>query len=186
MPEGWLIYIPAARSPHKDDAPRAADAHRLEMVGLAIRDLPRAAVWTDEIDRATAGRPSYSVLTAERAHGLRPEARLRLLIGADQAQVFHRWKDERRLIELAPPIVMLRRPSEKPGELIASLRETGLWSEPEIDRWMGWIAEVPTMGISATEARDLVGRVDAGDPRLAELLDPRVLEYIVEHGLYAH
>ena len=142
--KGELIYMPAARSPHKSTGPVASDADRIAMLRLALEGESRASVWTDEIDRtrwhdaeapifgptnATGGAdrgerattparpPSYTIETVERLlesverhaetrGGARPV--VRLLIGADQAAAFHRWKDARRLMERAEPVVRSR------------------------------------------------------------------------------
>jgi len=183
-PKSWLVYVPAARSPHKQEGPLAPDADRVAMLRIALRDAHRACIWTDELDRADRGEPSYSLTTVERAHAARPSARLRVLIGADQAAAFHRWRDPRRIIEIAEPVVMLRKPSESADALMEDLERTGAWSRDDLDAWRARIAEVPVMGVSATEARDLLNSVRADDPRLADLLDQRVLDYIREHGLY--
>jgi nicotinate-nucleotide adenylyltransferase len=115
----WLLAVPAARSPHKSAGPIASDAHRAAMLRLAFADVPRAAVWTDELDRAAAARAaakpdaSFAIDTLRRArawldaHG-GSAVTLRLLIGADQALALHRWREPAALIALAPPLIMLR------------------------------------------------------------------------------
>ncbi len=67
-----ILFIPAARSPHKSATPSASDPQRIAMLRLAInadRRLSFADVWTDELDRAAAtpGTPSYTVDTLRRA-----------------------------------------------------------------------------------------------------------------------
>ncbi|HZW06641.1 MAG TPA: adenylyltransferase/cytidyltransferase family protein, partial [Phycisphaerales bacterium] len=62
----WVLYVPAARSPHKGSGPSATDAQRVEMLSLAVSHLPRFAVWSDELDRSIPGHPSYTVETLRR------------------------------------------------------------------------------------------------------------------------
>lgn len=180
-PGAWLLYVPAARSPHKADAP-TADAHRVAMLHGALAGVDRAAVWTDELDRAG---PSYTIDTLTRLHDARPAARTRLLIGADQAIAFHRWKDARRILTLATPLVMPREPLGDRAALMRALRETGAWSEEELSRWEGWVAPTPLADVSATRLREALRQTPRDREGLLAMLDPRVLGYIEAQGLYA-
>lgn len=187
MPHAWLVLVPAARSPHKVDAPEASDADRIRMLELAFSGAERTAIWTDELDRAAEdpAAPSYAIETIRRLASLRPSATLRLLIGADQALAFCRWKEHRQLAELAEPLVMLRAPAESPEVLIARLAQTGAWSPAELDDWRGRIAPVPVRAGSATEARGLLASLRARNKKdLAALLHPEVLEVILARDLY--
>jgi nicotinate-nucleotide adenylyltransferase len=206
----WLAYVPAARSPLKQNSPVASDADRTAMLRLAIADMPRSLAWTDEIERAGLGRgpggivsPSYTVETLRRArawldsHGSAGAA-LRLLIGADQAAQFHHWKGPRDIIALAEPVVMLRaampapgRPSPDRRDDLAAFRESmhraGAWSPQELSRWENRVIVVGTDEASSTEVRSLLADPRANPDcraRLAQLLDPRVLAYIDQHALY--
>lgn len=189
-PAAWLVFIPAARSPHKDAGPNASNADRLDMLDAAIASLPRAVTWTDELDRATAGQPSYMAQTLERAHAVAPSTRLRLLIGADQAIAFHRWHEPRRIIELAEPIVLMREPAETEAELHKALRAAAFWSDDELASWRERISAVDVIDASATEARGLlasntaIADTNESTSRLREVLDDRVLGIILERGLY--
>lgn len=145
--DAWIVFVPAARSPHKTTAARASDEDRVAMLRRAAEGIARAVVWTDEIDRArwSASRgveaPSYTVDTVDRAREVLPAApriELRLLIGADQAAAFHRWRSPRRIIALAPPVVMSRTLAGSPalaGDSRATAPEGpvggGLWGEPD-------------------------------------------------------
>ena len=179
-PGAWLVYVPAARSPFKGNA-WASDMQRVEMVRLCVRDLARAAVWTDEIDRAEAGEASYWVETVRRARGLMGTgAELRFLIGADQAVEFHRWREFREILIEAEPLVVLRPPLGDVAAFVDALHARGVWNEVEISQWTARIVEVPVIETSATQVRERLSRgewpVDA--------LDARVLAYIREHQLY--
>jgi nicotinate (nicotinamide) nucleotide adenylyltransferase len=200
MPErGWLLYVPAARNPLK---PRRvmADHHRLEMLKRAL-DVPGPrSIWTDELDRAAwlrqrgERRPSYMVETIQRLRralatmGL-SGVELRLLIGADQAAEFHRWKDARRLFELARPAVMPREPIETVSSLFMALKGTGAWSGRELARWCECMAPVYPMEASSTALRAALARAPAYPEKWERYEDlsgitTAVARYIVEHGLY--
>jgi nicotinate-nucleotide adenylyltransferase len=103
-----LLYVPAALNPLKVDSPPTDSSHRLEMLRRAVVDVPNAEICTIELERKG---PSYTVDTLEELRRrLGEDVEMRLLIGGDQALEFHRWKDWKRIIELAEPVVMLRPP----------------------------------------------------------------------------
>lgn len=183
LPRAWLVFVPAARSPLKGES-KTSDHHRVAMLRLAVEGIPRSAVWTDEVDRAQADptQPSFSIDTLERAREIAPHARLKLLMGADQAVQFHRWRRYREVLALAPPMVVLRPPFSTEEELLGALLTTGAWTAREIEVWRTWIAWRELVQISSTHVRE---RIQAGDmASVRHALDPRVEQYIVHHGLY--
>jgi nicotinate-nucleotide adenylyltransferase len=184
--DGWLLYIPAWHSPLKAEPPIAPGADRAEMLRLALAETERAAVWTDELDRgAVADSPSYTVRTLRRAReALGPTPEMRLLIGADQAADFHRWRDPREIIRLAEPVVMLRAPADSPEALVDRLRASGAWSDPELESWRRRIVPVPIDPASATEARALLRNRRNDRAALLRQLHPDVLRHILARGLY--
>lgn len=184
-PDAWLLFVPAERSPHKPSGPIASDPDRVAMLQTATRVVERCGVWTDEIDRARAGEPSYSVETLERAkRTLGHASRLWLLIGADQAAAFHRWREYRRILDLAEPIVLLRPPLASAEDLRRTLRESEAWSEREVERWTQRIAPAPVMEDAATRARALLLQGSGDREDLESLVDPAVLEVIERRGIY--
>lgn len=181
-PGSFLLYVPAARSPHKPGAPGAPDADRLEMLRLTIAGLRDAAIWTDEIDR---GGPSYMIDTLLRLRGVVPrETRPRLLIGSDQAAAFHAWRSPREILSLAPALVMPRPPLTTREQLDAELERAAFWSREERGVWRAAFVDCPIDGVTATRVRELLGRVPRDEGALKELLAPGVLGYIRGRGLY--
>jgi nicotinate-nucleotide adenylyltransferase len=170
-----LLYVPAALNPLKRDSPPTAAEHRLAMLRLAIADVPDAEVATLELEREG---PSYTVDTLEELRDrFGEQAELRLLIGADQAVEFHRWKDWRRIIELATPVVMLRPPWDRDRfrQELEQHYEGGI-----VERWLAWTIDVPAIDISSSGIRH---RIESGED-LTDLLHEDVAEYIHQHGLY--
>lgn len=185
MTDACLLFVPAARSPFKADRPRASDEDRVAMLRLAIREVPHAAVWTDEIDRAArTNAPSYTIDSLDRLRAAAEHsAEIRLLIGADQAASFHKWREPRRIMQLAPPLVLLR--GSDADSLAAMLRASGFWTQPELDRWAACVVPTPLSPINSTRLRELLASSDpASEPELLAGLDPAVLGYIRAHGLY--
>ena len=172
----WLVYVPAARSPHKQSGPVATAAQRVRMLELAVEGRPRACIWTDEIDRAVSGEPSYWINTVRRARALLGDRWLRFLIGADQAAQFHRWRDAREILRIARPAVIGRAEVDSAPDLRRAMAEAGFWSEPELDAWAGWFIDVGVRRASSTDARG-----GGAESRLA----PPVAAYVAQEGLYS-
>jgi nicotinate-nucleotide adenylyltransferase len=139
--DAWVLYVPAARSPHKSRGPFASDEHRLEMLKLALDTPGPRSIWTDEIDRARwerehgrAGGPSYMIDTLRRLKRVLPRENitLRLLIGSDQVAEFHRWKEPRKVIALAEPLVLVRSSGQRKsgGRGARAWRPTSRWTRP--------------------------------------------------------
>lgn len=182
----WLLYVPAGRSPHKRENPVATDEQRIAMLRAALDGIERVSISTVECEGDIEGGahrpPSYTVDTLGRLSGLTDGSQLRLLIGADQAVSFHRWREPKRIIELAEPLVMLRAPLDDRATLLGELRER--WTAPEAKAWAARIVEVPTIDVSATRVRALLRDGALDDPALEHALAPPVLDFIRTHHLY--
>lgn len=180
----WVVYVPAGRSPFKSGAPTAGDEHRVTMLERGLAGSRHASVSPIELRAERADSPSYTVQTLGAfRHRLPAQTRMRLLIGSDQAESFHKWKEARRVIELAEPVVLLRDPHQGPDDLIT--RMAPHWEEEELTRWRDRIIDAPRIEVSATRIRHLLARRDAQAWRELEgLLPEPVIEYIREQGLY--
>ncbi len=194
--DAWILYVPAARSPHKRRGPFASDEHRLAMLSFAL-DVPGPrSIWTDEIDRARwqrehgqGGAPSYMVDTLQRLRRVLPRGiELRLLIGSDQVAGFHTWKDARKVIALAEPLVLVREPVTTASAVVSAL-EADFWTRAERRAWCTRLAPNFPMDPSSTAARDKI----PGAPKDPEKWEARdglntiitpVARYIIEHNLY--
>ncbi|MEZ6191159.1 MAG: nicotinate (nicotinamide) nucleotide adenylyltransferase [Phycisphaerales bacterium] len=170
-----VAYIPAAKAPHKLDKLQTDPKHRLAMLRLALGNEKHAVILTDEIDRAAGGEPSYTVdtLTVLRER-LGDDVKLRLLIGADQVRIFDQWRDPKRIIELAEPLVMVRPPDDR-ASLLASLPD-----DQAREAWASRLVDVPAVDVSSTQIRERVAR---GEP-ITGMVDDAVERYIYQHGLY--
>lgn len=179
----WLLVIPAGRSPFKSSSPVARDAQRVRMLELAFADDERSSVSTIEFGNESGDRPpSFTVDTLRRLRESLPGVSMRLLIGADQALSFHKWREFEAIMSLAEPAVMPRPgDAEDPTRFEQEMRSH--WSGGDAARWRERLLDLPTLDVSATAVRDaLSGRGDPGV--LDRALDPRVLAYIREHGVY--
>ncbi len=185
FPDAALVFIPAAASPFKAGHAQTPPQHRARMLGLAVDHLRRSgvldlAVWTDEIDR---GEPSFTIDTLRRANLVAPAASLRLVIGADQAAAFHRWRESCEILRLAQPLVLLRPPVGTVDELAAALRATGAWTPDQIQAWCDRSARTRLVDVSSTRIRDLI-RTQGIDAVPGDWIDADVRAFIDQHGLY--
>ena len=195
---GWLLFVPASRSPHKSST-TAPDDHRLAMLRLAI-DIPgQRSIWTDELDRAAWARsrgnkpaPSYTIDTLRRLRSIVPaRVKLRLLIGSDQAISFHKWKDPREIIRLAEPLVAMRAPVESVLKLWNSLNTARFWSHEERLAWLARLAPSVEAPLSSTAIRAAIPGAPATWRAWArheplELVHAGVARHIIRYNLYGH
>jgi nicotinate-nucleotide adenylyltransferase len=161
----WLVVTPL--NPFKQHQPISPDAHRLAMVRLAVQ----AHGGLDACDLELGlPRPNYTVDTLRAMRERWPEHRFSLIIGSDNLQAFHRWKEPEEILAHHPVLVYPR-----PGsELHSSLSPFA--SHPRVRL----VADAPVMDISSTKLRELVS---SGAP-IDDLVDPAVADYVRAKGLY--
>ncbi len=177
-PHSWLIYVPAARSPLKTDSPAASDAARLDMLRLMLATEPRCSLWADELERTPRGEASYTIDTVRRLGARFPGRPLRLLIGADQAVAFHRWKEAAALLDLSPPLIACRdEAAATRAGLVATLRATSAWTSVQLELFESGCFTCPLIDASSTRIRAAILDSEA-------MLHPTVMAYIRERGLY--
>ncbi len=94
-----LLFIPAARSPHKPGQTPSAGDLRAEMIRAAIEGEPRFCL--DELELARSA-PSYTVETIEALRQREPESEFVFLIGEDnvvQLPTWHRFAELSRMVQ---------------------------------------------------------------------------------------
>jgi nicotinate-nucleotide adenylyltransferase len=169
-----VLFVPAARPPHKEQRALTPFAQRVEMLSLAVAG--HAAFKIDELEKDRAG-PSYTVHTLEAIHERHPDAELLLLIGSDTLHDLPQWYEPIRILQLA-------------GLLIAARPDWQVLSPPDIRAALRLSAEVPLrtqvvrMPLIDISSRDLRRR--AGQNVSLRYLVPRAVEaYIQDKRLYA-
>lgn len=150
-----VYFVPARRSPLKQDGPVASAEDRLAMLAAAIAEEPRFRVSPVELDRKG---PSFTVDTLE---ALRGEGALFLILGSDAYADFERWREPGRIRDLAT-IVLAARPGA-----------------PNAPRGVRML-DSPLMDISSRELRARAARGRS----LRYLVPEAALRYIEEHRLY--
>lgn len=166
-----VLFVPAARPPHKPDGPQASAADRLAMVRLAVADNPGFAC--SDIEFLRAG-PSYTVDTLRALAAELPGRELFYLLGSDSLPEIPTWHEPEALCRLATFAVLLR-----PGWPRAQL-EAWLSLQPDPLRPRAVIVEVPGLDVAS---RDIRRRLRAGQPA-RYLLPESVRRFVQERGLY--
>ncbi|HEX2838745.1 MAG TPA: nicotinate-nicotinamide nucleotide adenylyltransferase [Phycisphaerales bacterium] len=188
------LYVPAARSPLKQAGPTAGDAARVRMLRAALRGVSNAAIWSDEVDRAKwqrrhgVDRPSYSIDTVKRLRSLLPKGTcIHLVIGADQAAAFHRWRSARALVRLAQPLVLPREGIRTPADLRREVAASAgpFWSVRELDAWSRRLLDAPVIRESSTRLRRALAGSPAQRARALRSLPLAVARIVDERNLYA-
>jgi len=166
-----VLLCPAHLSPTKQDRPATAESfHRLEMVKLAIDDIPWAEVTEIEIERPP---PSYTVETLDLI--IKREAKhaqFFLIMAEDSAYQIEKWKDPEKLLQLAPPLIGTRH-----GFDASRLEKLSPSIKSKLKE--GWI-QISAMDISSTRLRE---RLKNGQ-FCGHLIPAKVLDYIYDNRLY--
>lgn len=161
-----VLFVPAARPPHKLAQPTAPFGRRAEMLSLAVAGHPAFRV--DELEKDRPG-PSYTADTLADLHARHSGAEFFLILGSDCLPDLAGWHQPERIFEMATLLVAAR-----PGWEIASPSPTR-GAAPRIEK-----IDSPLIDISS---RDLRRRIAAG--RTIRYLVPRAVEaYIAAHRLY--
>jgi nicotinate-nucleotide adenylyltransferase len=170
-----LIFVPARRSPHKDDLPLLGH-HRLAMIRKAIKGIPGFSVTDYELNRS---EPSYTLETVRFfAKQYENQAVLHWLVGADQLTDLGKWYRINELLQECRISVMVRAGYPQPD---FSCFE-GLFSSNCIEQLKKDVIQTPRIDLSSTEIR----RQLSGGTINPDALPPAVLEYITEHCLYGY
>lgn len=166
-----VLFIPAARPPHKEGESVLAPAHRLQMVKLAIAGNPAFEISTLEQERQGL---SYTIDTVEYFRHRFPDSQLFFIMGMDSLLLFDTWRDYQRLAGLCRFIVVTRPGyAMEPGHPKMNNLPPLLWENL-------FMLEIPGLDISSSDIRQ---RVRLQHP-IKYMLPAAVEGYILEHGLY--
>ena len=167
-----VLFVPAARPPHKASQRVSPAPDRLAMVRAATADNEAFAVSTVELER---DGPSYTVDTLrELAAAEPPGSRLALILSAEAFADVPTWRDPAGILALATLVVVPRDgyPDADPAALTAAI--------PGVTAPQVVVLDGPRMQLSASElrARARTGR------SLRYLVPDAVAAYIGDHALY--
>ena len=154
--DGEVIFVPARISVWKEVSASIND--KMNMLRLAIKDKKNLSI--DEFELNSEKDVNYSIDTVLYFKEKYPNDNLFFLIGVDQANAFHRWKEADKIAELLQIVYYTR-----PGYVEDS---------ENIKRFHMQKIEGLGIEVSSTDIRKL---------KSFELPDD-ILFYIVEHNLY--
>lgn len=160
-----VVFVPAARPPHKGDVCVTPVEDRLEMVRLAIEGNPRLTLSDIEARRET---PSYTIDTIREVRaGLDADEEIYFIIGADSLVEFFTWKEPEELLDSCM-FVVVPRPGVSMGDADPRIREKVI------------VLDAPELSVAS---RDIRERVRHG--RTIRYLVPAEVEsYIDRKNLY--
>ena len=159
-----LVFVPAAQAPLKPGSVQASAEERLAMLRAAVAGDVRFEISDYEVRK---GGVSYTIDTVRHLRVQFPGDELGWVIGADQLDRLHLWREIGELVRLVEFIV-LARPGWDAGE------------RPAIPGLRLRVCEGHRIELSSTEVRD---RVRAGLP-VDAMIPHKTVEYIRETGLY--
>lgn len=157
-----IIFIPAYISPHKQHEKASSAEHRLNMLRLALDDIPFFECSDYEIKQHSI---SYTVDTLREFK--KKYNHIDLIIGYDNIFKFHTWKEPDEILKLAD-VVVLKRKSSHPPDFI--------------DKYVQSAIFVQTRGIEIS-ATDIRHRVHNNLP-IHYLVPKEVEDYIIKNKLY--
>lgn len=169
-----IVFIPAARPPHKPEMPVMPFFHRANMVKLAIEG--KYCFEMSEIEEKRLPLPSYTYDTAKWFSSNYPNDSFCLIIGEDSLAQIHTWHKAKELIELCEIITYPR-----PKENISLEKLKRYWPSETAEKLFRTILPLlPKYDIAATEIRKSIKRKE----ELKFLVPVSVYDYIKKHGLY--
>lgn len=153
---GEVLFVPAPISVWKTDSVPSQD--KINMLEIAIKNYPFLKIDTFEIDSGKT--VNYSIDTVRYFKNKFPEDELYFLIGTDQVNKFHLWKEAEEISKMVKLIYFDRPDVQIENENIQKFN----------------ISKIKGEGIVAASS-EITKLLSGG-------LDPEVLLYIIEHKLY--
>ena len=166
-----VVFVPAGNPVFKKHRRVTPAADRLAMCRLAVASNPAFCVSALEVER---GGDTYTVDTLRELRAHYPSnVELFFITGADAVASIVQWRESVAIADLARLIAVTR-----PGYALTAQRRRAIEDEGSFD--VSYL-EVTALAISSSGLRD---RLRAGKS-IRYLTMQRVLDYIIEHGLYA-
>ncbi|MBX3610212.1 MAG: nicotinate (nicotinamide) nucleotide adenylyltransferase [Hydrogenophaga sp.] len=171
-----LHVLPTGHAWHKARTLSPAH-HRIAMCERAFGDLPKVRIDVRETERAG---PTFTADTLVELRREYPQARLFLILGADQLLAFKSWQRWQEVLDVATLAVANRPTSIGAQALLGQADETDLSG---VDVPFVRI-DMPLQHLSATAVRARLAAAAADGPPLDVLVPPAVAGYISQHHLY--
>jgi len=157
----WLVVTP--HNPHKKKSTLLSDHHRLQMVHLAVEDYPKLKPSDIEF---RLPQPNYTVNTLAYLQEKFPTHEFSLIMGEDNLNTLHKWKNYEVLLQNHNIYVYPRLDNGTPDDAIAR--------HPAIHR-----VGAPVIELSSTFIRQSI----KDGKNVRPMLPAKVWEYI-DHNLF--
>ncbi len=163
MEELWFVVSP--QNPFKNKKSLLNDHNRLDMVQLAVRNYPNMRASNIEFSLPV---PSYTIDTLTYLKEKHPDHSFALIMGEDNLNSMHKWKNSEQLVSNHQIIVYPR-----------------LFSEAKEDHPLSKHANIsvisaPVIELSATEIRNMIKE----GKNVRPMLPPEVFEYLDGSSFY--
>lgn len=162
-----VLFVPAARPPHKQEQALTPFAQRVEMLQLAVAGQP--AFHVEEMEKDRPG-PSYTVETLHELRQRHPDAELWLVLGADTLQDLPSWVQPARIVAQTGFLV-----AGRPGARIATAAELERTIQLPAGTLRLQVVDMPLVEISGHDVRR---RGSSG--RSIRYLVPRAVEAVIQ------
>ena len=162
LDEIWFVVTPL--SPHKNKKSLLDNHHRYELVYLAVEEYPKLRPSDIEFKLP---QPNYTVHTLAHISEKYPDKEFCLIMGEDNLQSFHKWKNFETIVENHHLYVYPR----ISGETVKNQFQ----EHPKVHR-----VDAPIMQISATQIRNAIKEGKNVRPMLPE----KVWKYVDEMNFY--
>ncbi len=170
LDEIW--YLPNGNPPHKQQAEEVdALRHRVEMIRLAIRDVPYFKLCLHE---AKANEHSYTYKTMEELNNLYPENDFYFILGADSLFAIETWKYFREIFPTCTILAAMRDDKD-----VTDMRTQIRYLEKKYGANIR-ILQAPLLEISSTTLRARASRSQS----ITYMVPDAVAEYIKINHLY--
>lgn len=157
----WFVVTP--QNPFKNKSTLLKDHHRLEMVNLAIEKYPHFRSSSVEF---TLPKPSYTIDTLVVLKEKYPSYDFVLLMGEDNLNSFHKWKNYEQILKYHSLFVYPR---------MNSIQKEQTLVNPNIHK-----ISAPIIEISSTLIRSMIKE----HKNVRPMLPPEVFNYIDGSNLY--
>lgn len=162
-----LFFIPAKKSPLKSNCLQTNPEHRVFMLKLALKKMPKCKISTIEIHRSGH---SYTIRTIRAFRKKFPHDELFFVMGSDSLKSFTRWKNWEEILGLCTLIVGRRTGIKmKPFTGMKELINKTIWLKSRIPK------------ISSTQVRSALRKGQS----VSEKCPASVLNYINKHHFYS-
>lgn len=166
-----LVCMPNHIPAYKEKAAIVDGSMRLDMLRLAMNQLPKVSVSDFELKRDGY---TYTVDTFTRLKQLYPKLTIEFVIGDDSLFQLHKWYEFERLAELCEILVVARGGQR---DMVEAYIRTFCTKYPTFR--ISYV-EMPQVPVSSSEVR---ARIAKGES-VQGLVPDKVLRYIETHALY--